>query len=290
MREAFVIAALSPKLSELGWGLDQAVQVFLNGLFFTMPVHNYLRTALKRENHLRQTRTSEPAFNIPGIILFFIGLCVVAFIAQNYVLDEQQNLWVMINLAFWPMRFSQDGGFADPAAWASAVTYSFMHGGFAHIAVNMIWLAAFGSPLAGRIGTARMAIFWIVTSVAAAFAFYIVHPSDAVPVVGASGVISGMMGAAARYGFRRVPDESHRNRSEFAGPLMPIAAALSDQTVLTFLAVWFLTNLLAGMVSLTPSIEAGSIVWEAHIGGFIVGFFGISLLDRKSPLDAIGFR
>ncbi|PYE86333.1 rhomboid family intramembrane serine protease [Phyllobacterium leguminum] len=236
---------------------------------------------------MRQARTSEPVFNIPGIILFAIGLCVVAYLAQNYVLDEPQNLWVLVNLAFWPVRFSQGGGFADPAAWVSAVTYSFLHGGFAHIAVNMVWLAAFGSPLAGRIGTVRMAIFWVVTSIASAFAFYAVHPGDAAPLVGASGVISGMMGAAARYGFRRVPDASHRNRSEFAGPLLSIGASLTSRTVLTFLAVWFITNLLAGLVSLTPSIEAANIAWEAHIGGFIVGFFGISLLDRPSPLDAL---
>jgi membrane associated rhomboid family serine protease len=238
---------------------------------------------------LTRARTSEPVFNIPGIILIFIGLCVVAFLAQNYVLDGSQNLWVMMNLAFWPTRFSQDGGFADPAAWLSAVTYSFMHGGFAHIAVNMIWLAAFGSPLAGRIGAVRMAIFWVVTSIASAFAFYAVHPNDMVPLVGASGVISGMMGAAARYGFRRVPDVLHKNRSEFAGPLLSIPAALTSRTVLIFVATWFLINLLAGMVTLTPSVEAANIAWEAHIGGFIVGFLGIGFLDRKSPLDTPRF-
>ncbi|WP_420960125.1 rhomboid family intramembrane serine protease [Brucella sp. IR073] len=239
---------------------------------------------------MRQARTSEPVFNIPGIILIFIALCVAAYLAQNYVLDSGQNLWVMVNLAFWPVRFSLAGGFADPAAWGSAVTYSFLHGGFAHIAVNMVWLAAFGSPLAGRIGTVRMVIFWIVTSIAAAFAQYIVDPAMAAPLVGASGVISGMMGAAARYGFRRVPEPSHRNRSEFAGPLLPIGAALTSRTVLTFLAVWFITNLLVGLVSLTPSVEAANIAWEAHIGGFIVGFLGIGLLDRPSPLDVARYR
>ncbi len=69
-----------------------------------------------------------------------------------------------------------------------------MHGGFAHIAVNMIWFAAFGSPLAGRIGTGRMIIFWILTSVIAGLTHYAIYPESVTPLVGASGAISGMMG------------------------------------------------------------------------------------------------
>ncbi|RCS22008.1 rhomboid family intramembrane serine protease [Phyllobacterium salinisoli] len=239
------------------------------------------------EIDLKQARTSEPVFNIPGIILVLIALCVVAFLAQDYILDDQQNLWVMMNLAYWPVRFSQGGGFGDPAAWLTAVTYSFLHGGFAHIAVNMVWLAAFGSPLAGRIGTTRMIIFWIVTAIAAAFTHYAIHPDSAMPLVGASGSISGMMGAAARYGFRRVPDILHdgKGRSEFAGPLLPIGVTLTLRPVLAFLGVWFVVNLATGLVSMSP-MESASIAWEAHIGGFLVGFFGIALLDRPSPLDA----
>ncbi|PRD41991.1 rhomboid family intramembrane serine protease [Phyllobacterium phragmitis] len=235
---------------------------------------------------MNRARTSEPVFNIPGIILVLTGICIVAFLAQNYVLDDQQNLWVMINFAFWPVRFSQGGGFDDPAAWMTAITYSFMHGGFAHIAVNLVWLAAFGSPLAGRIGTTRMIIFWIATAIAAAFTHYALHPESAMPLVGASGSISGMMGAAARYGFRRVPDMLHqKGKSEFAGPLLPIGVTLTLRPVLAFLGVWFVINLVTGLISITPT-ESASIAWEAHIGGFIVGFFGIALLDRPSPLDA----
>ncbi|WP_183430273.1 rhomboid family intramembrane serine protease [Mesorhizobium sp. RMAD-H1] len=237
------------------------------------------------ENHLNREQTSEPVFNIPGIILVLIGICVAAFLAQNYVLDDQQNFWVLMNFAFWPARFSQAGGFGDPAAWLTTVTYSFLHGGFAHIAVNMVWLAAFGSPLAGRIGTARMILFWIATAVAAAFTHYAIHPDSAMPLVGASGSISGMMGAAARYGFRRVPDMLHRRgRSEFAGPLLPVSVALTLRPVLVFLAVWFVINMVTGLISLAPT-ESATIAWEAHIGGFIVGFFGIALFDRPSPLD-----
>ncbi len=153
-----------------------------------------------------------------------------------------------------------------------------MHGSIAHIALNMnIWLAAFGSPLAARIGPLRMALFWVVTSIAAVMTHYAVYPDSTAPLVGASGAVSGMMGAAARFGFRRSP---LRNSAAFVGDILPIGVALRMRTVLVFLGVWFVTNMLTGLLSVGVDNSA-TIAWEAHIGGFLVGFFGISLFDRR---------
>ncbi len=101
----------------------------------------------------RRSGGSEPIFNIPGVVLALIGLCVAVYVYQNYLVSEQQNYEFMLNFALIPARFSLADGFTDPSALFTLISYSFMHGGIAHIAVNMIWLAAFGSPLAGRIGT-----------------------------------------------------------------------------------------------------------------------------------------
>lgn len=219
----------------------------------------------------------EPVFNIPGVILAIMAICGVVFIIEAYVLDDAQSSVFLWNFAFIPARFSQYGGFYSPAAWLTTVTYSFMHGSIAHIALNMIWLAAFGSPLAARIGPLRMALFWIVTSVAAVMTHYAVYPDSTAPLVGASGAVSGMMGAAARFGFRRSP---LRNSAAFVGDILPIGVALRMRTVLVFLGVWFVTNMLTGLLSVGVDNSA-TIAWEAHIGGFLVGFFGISLFDRR---------
>ena len=219
----------------------------------------------------------EPIFNIPGVILAIMSICGVVFVLESYILSEQQSGSFLWNFAFVPARFSQYGGFYSPAALLTTVTYSLMHGSIAHLALNMIWLAAFGSPLAARIGPLRMTLFWIVTSIAAVMTHFAVYPDSLAPLVGASGAVSGMMGAAARFGFRRSP---LRNSAAFVGEILPVGVALRMRTVLVFLGVWFVTNIVTGLLSVGVDSSA-TIAWEAHIGGFFVGFFGISLFDRR---------
>ncbi len=167
----------------------------------------------------------------------------------------------------------------DVFSFTSPVTYSLLHGSLPHLAVNMIWLAAFGSPLANRIGAARFVLFWAATSIAAAALHFLVYPLDNAPLVGASGAISGMMGAAARFGFRIERDSGG---SAFGGPILPIGQVLRLRTVVSFLAVWMVVNLATGLLGVGPG-ERSQIAWEAHIGGFVVGFFLVHLFDRRPP-------
>ncbi|RZS88981.1 membrane associated rhomboid family serine protease [Phyllobacterium myrsinacearum] len=224
-----------------------------------------------------QAPAREPIFNIPGVILAIFAICAAVFLVETYVLTEAQDNNFLLDYAFIPARFSQFGGWHSPAAWLTAITYSFMHGSFAHIALNMVWLAAFGSPLAARIGPLRTSLFWIVTAVAAVMMHFAIYPDSQIPLVGASGAISGMMGAAARFGFRR---STQRNSAAFTGPILPIAVALQTRTVLVFVAVWFITNIGTGLFAVVPG-ESATIAWEAHIGGFLIGFLGIALFDRS---------
>lgn len=218
----------------------------------------------------------EPVFNIAGVVLFLIAVCVLVHVGRMYVLSPQQDVVLLIHAAFFPVRYSGNIPF-DLFALSTPVTYSFLHGSGAHLAINMIWLAAFGSPLAVRIGAPRMLVFWLATAVAAAFVHYVLFPQSAAPLVGASGAISGMMGAAARFGFRT--DRSSRKRA-FSGPLLTFGQVFASRTVIAFLAVWMVINLVSGLGVLSPA-GSGTIAWEAHIGGFVVGFFGISLFKGK---------
>jgi membrane associated rhomboid family serine protease len=181
--------------------------------------------------------------------------------------------------AFIPVLYTGQYGF-DWFLFTRPFTYAFMHGGIAHIAINMIWLAAFGSPLANRLGALRFAIFYAVTGLASVVLFWVLHPYGEAPLVGASGAISGMMGAAARYGFRI---DRASGRAAFAGEPLPIAAVLRSRGVMTFLGVWMAINLATGLLGFAPGVD-GQIAWEAHIGGFVAGFFGLRFFDR--PLTA----
>lgn len=220
----------------------------------------------------------EPVFNLSGVVLAFIVICVGVHFIGSYVLDQQQYVWLLLHAAFIPILYSGQVPI-DFYPIAGPVTYSLLHGGIGHLAINMIWLAAFGSPLANRIGAVRFVAFWIATSIAAAALHYIMYPTGQAPLVGASGAISGMMGAAARFGFRI---DRSTGLPAFGGPVLPISDVLRMRGTLVFLAVWMIVNLVTGVVGVAPG-EESRIAWEAHIGGFVVGFFFLSAFDRPRP-------
>ena len=227
-------------------------------------------------------RRSEPAFNLPPVVLALIGICVVVHLVGAFLLTDRQFLALLINAAFIPIRYS--GQFdIDVTAFTSPLTYAFLHGSIAHLAINMIWLAAFGSPLANRLGWARFLWFWAFTSLAAVALHYVLHMLDQAPLIGASGAISGMMGAAARFGFRI--DRSH-GRAAFAGAPLPILACLRSRAVVTFLAIWMIINLVTGLVGFAPGID-DQIAWEAHVGGFLAGFLGVDWFVRNDMLPRL---
>ena len=225
-----------------------------------------------------EPRRREPVFNLPGVVIAFIVACVGVHLVRLYV-DDEQAFWLLVQAAFIPLRYS--GEFTiDAYAFTSPITYSLLHGSVAHLAVNMIWLAAFGSPLANRIGPMRFVLFWIITSIAAAGLHYVLYMDSPAPLIGASGAISGMMGAAARFGFRI---DRSSGLAAFGGPVLPISTVFTMRGTVAFLAIWMAINLVTGLVGLVPG-EASQIAWEAHIGGFVVGFFFISSCDRRAQI------
>lgn len=235
-------------------------------------------------NEARETKSSaddavssrEPIFNLPAVVLAIIVICAAVHLLRLYVLTPQQDIELLIRAAFIPVRYSGQYDF-DFYAFSSPLTYTFLHGGWAHLIVNMIWLAAFGSPLANRIGVVRFALFFAVTGIAAAFFFFAIHPQTQAPLIGASGSISGMMGAAARFAFH--VDRS-AGKGAFAGPLLPFSAVFRSRATLSFLAVWMVINIVTGVVGFVPG-EDSQIAWEAHIGGFLAGFLGLRFFDRR---------
>ncbi|NMG41248.1 rhomboid family intramembrane serine protease [Chelativorans sp. ZYF759] len=217
----------------------------------------------------------QPVFNLPAIVTALIAACVGVHLLRAYVLNNAQDFELIVRFAFIPLRYSGDY-VIDIYAWLSPLTYAFLHGDIVHLAVNMIWLAAFGAPLANRIGVPRFVAFWAATSLAAVALHYVLHPADPTPLVGASGAISGMMGAAARFAFRIDRSERH---AAFTGPILSMAAVFTYRTTVAFLAIWMIINLALGLGFGGP--DGARIAWEAHIGGFLMGFLGLRLFDRR---------
>lgn len=224
----------------------------------------------------------QPVFNLPTSILVFAGLCIVIHGVRVWLLDDAMTRLVLLNFAFFPIRYDLQFLAFDLPTLVSPLSYSFLHGDWIHLGINMVWLAAFGSPLAWRIGWWRTALLWGATAIGAAALHLALYWGDSVPLIGASGAVSGFMGAAARFGFRA--NRSGRRRG-FAGPRMGVVTALRAPGVLGFLLVWMVINYLAGAGFLGISGDQ-SIAWEAHIGGLLAGYLLVGFIDRPSAQGA----
>jgi membrane associated rhomboid family serine protease len=157
-----------------------------------------------------------------------------------------------------------------------------VHGNLTHLLVNSAWLLAFGSPVARRIGAVRFLLFFFLTGSIGALAYLLVNGGATIPVVGASGAISGLMGATFRFLFLGIAGEFGAPRGV---PLMSLAEALRDRRILLVVAVATLFNALqawgAGIIT-----EGDGIAWEAHLGGFYSGLLLYGLFERMPPAGA----
>lgn len=243
-----------------------------------------LRSARRQKRH-------EPMFNLPGVVLWL----AVAFLAVHIVrlsLPEAQDDRLTIALAFIPARYS---GYADQipggalASVTAFLTHAFVHGDWTHLAINSVWLAAFGGAVARRMSAPRFLAFFAFCAVAGALAFLAVNPGSPVPMVGASGAISGLMGATMRYLFRGMEHGGFHVLSERPRdiPLLPVGEALRDRRVLSTTGFWLVVNLLAVLGLGGLGSATGQIAWEAHIGGYLAGLLAFGLFD---PVGVVATR
>ncbi|OJF89694.1 rhomboid family intramembrane serine protease [Pararhizobium antarcticum] len=225
----------------------------------------------------------EPAFNLPGSLVVILVVLVAIHAIRTYLLPVALDADILFNFAFLPARYDTSGVtyalLNTSMAWLwSPITYSLLHGSWEHVIFNGFWMVAFGAPVVRRIGLVRLAVFWCLSAGAAVALHVVFHWGEMTFVVGASGVVAGLMGAAARFVF----SPSGRISRQFAhlNRRLSIGEALSNRSVLMFSGIWFLTNLLIGL-GLFAVGGAGAIAWEAHIGGFLFGFFLFSLFDPR---------
>jgi membrane associated rhomboid family serine protease len=223
-------------------------------------------------------RVREPAFNLPAGLVGILAVLVAIHAIRIYLLPHRIDEELIFNLAFLPARY--DHPLAEQSlAWLwTPITYSFLHGSWDHLIFNGFWMVAFGAPVIRRIGMARLAVFWCLSAVAAVALHIAFHWGDTTFVVGASGVVAGMMGAAARFVF----SPSGRISRQFAhlNRRLTIGESLSNRSVVFFAGIWFLTNILIALGVF--AFGDASIAWEAHIGGFLFGFFLFGLFDPRN--------
>jgi membrane associated rhomboid family serine protease len=158
--------------------------------------------------------------------------------------------------------------------WATPLTSMFLHGGWAHIVGNLWFLWIFGNNVEDSMGHARFLVFYLLCGLAAAALQVVSRPDSAVPMVGASGAIGGVMGAYVVL-YPRVRVHLLVVLGYYVTTVAVPAAFM--------LGYWFLLQLLGGAVSLGAS--GGGVAFWAHVGGFAAGALGIGLFRRRELVD-----
>ena len=227
----------------------------------------------------------QPIFNLPGIIVAVLVVLVGIHAIREFVLSQDVDRQFVFAFAFVPIRETApllyDNVFPAGAArlW-TFVTYALLHGDWAHVGFNAMWLAAFGSPLAWRFGPWRFVLFSAVGAAAGALLHLAFYPDSIVPMVGASAAISAHMAAAGRFVFASGgPMWRSGGAAAYRLPAAPLTEIIRDRRVMLFLGMWFGLNLLFGIGAVSDTITSGAIAWDAHIGGFLAGLLLFPLFD-----------
>src|SRR5919197_872706 len=194
-----------------------------------------------------------PSRTTPVVTISLIALNVLVFIYElslGRAVDAFTLYYALVPAAF---------------SWMTVFTSMFLHGGFMHVAGNMLYLWIFGDNVEDRMGHGRFLVFYLLCGVAAALAQTITGPDSTVPMVGASGAIAGVMGAY----FILYP----RSRIVTLVPLF-VFLQLVEVPAIFFLGVWFVMQFLSGVGAIATAAvrePGGGIAFWAHVAGFVTG-------------------
>ncbi|HZQ01556.1 MAG TPA: rhomboid family intramembrane serine protease [Reyranella sp.] len=201
----------------------------------------------------------ERAINLPPVILWLV-IINVAIQGVRELLGDAADQDLVMALGLVPTTFTgADGDFLSMIA--SPFTYQFLHGGWVHVGVNMLSLAAFGAPVERTLGPRRFIAFYLSAGVVAGLIHVAFYSGSSDPVVGASGAISGVFGAVLML---------LRNAGRMTS-LLPVAG------------IWIALNVFFGVVGVTPGAGGEPVAWLAHIGGFVYGLLAIGFFTPRQP-------
>lgn len=206
--------------------------------------------------HLSQGKKTFPWLNFS--LIFFNTL---VFIWQNISLENFQ--WMVQHFAFVPSRFTE--GLLHPALFPwpliSLAGFAFLHGNWIHLSFNLLYLYLFGNAVEKRLGRKAYLILYLASSCGAALAQYAAAPESSLPMVGASGSVSGLLAAYLVF----FPS----SRVLSVNPWITLITAI-PVPALIYILFWFLMQVVNALSSLIYPTAPSA--WIAHAGGLITGW------------------
>ena len=225
-------------------------------------------------------RDDQPRFSTPFVNYFIIGLNVVVFLFEQSVQFQNPRAYVQLMTAFGVVprhithALAGTGHVSLAGAFLPILTSMFLHAGWLHIIGNMWFLWIFGDNIEDQLGHFQYLLFYLLCGFAAAATHILLNFGSNLPTVGASGAISGVMGAYLL--------------------LFPRAKVLTLVVLIVFftfwwlpawvfLGYWFVLQFLSGAQTIgqTGQETGGVAVW-AHVGGFVAGLILIKLLPQRA--------
>lgn len=214
-------------------------------------------------------RDNIPSHRTPVVTAGLIAANILVYVNQ-LMLPPQAAVQFIHLYGLIPLEIS-GGDLLVPhpvPLYATVFTSMFVHGGLFHLGGNMLYLWIFGDNVEDRIGRLRFLVFYLLSGLAAATAQIWTDPASKIPMVGASGAISGVLGAYLfLFPHARVLT------------LIPLGFfyRLVEIPALIILGFWIVVQVLNGVGTL--GVQVGGVAWFAHIGGFVAGLGMVVLLS-----------
>jgi rhomboid family protein len=235
---------------------------------------------------------NNPTHRAPLVTLLLIGACVAAFIWW-IGLDSRDQAWSMHSLGLIPAtifgRMTLDPYIPDLPPGAPFLTAMFLHAGWIHLGGNVIYLWIFGNNVEDRLGHGRFLLFYLLAGIAGSAAYVALNPDSTTPMVGASGAISGVLGAyLVLYPLARVRTI-----------IPPLFFRTFNVPVWAFLGFWLLFQAYGTVADLylkalgtdePPLPQEGGVAWAAYLVSFLAGIVlllvlkpaGVKLFQRPA--------
>lgn len=219
-----------------------------------------------------------PVKIIPFVTYTLMAICIGAFLWQISHAPAMQNS-IVYALGVTPAVIFDHSELPEHLVWVpeyvTVFTSMFLHGGWMHLIGNMLYLWVFGNNIEAAMGHVKYIIFYVLTGIAAVLAQALPDTDSVVPMIGASGAISGVLGAyLLLYPRAQVT------------LIVPIVIVIKTFKVpaMYVLGGWFVMQLVSS--AMASGKEGGGVAFGAHIGGFVAGMLLVSIFKRREvPLQ-----
>jgi membrane associated rhomboid family serine protease len=214
-------------------------------------------------------RDDNPINIVPFSTILIISLNLLVFIMQ--LLSGEDSGRIVYSYGAIPHNITGLQSNQPIPAYLTILTSMFMHGGVFHIAWNMLYFWIFGNNIEERLGHIRFILFYLFCGVVAALSHVLLSPGSNVPMIGASGAVSGMLGAYILL----FPMAQVRTIV-----LLGFYITVVRIPALIVIGFWAIIQVVSGLLSQGNAAQGG-IAFFAHVGGFVAGLFTIKLWQPR---------